>query len=206
MLIEYPHLIQKHNLKVTGILHIGACELEEKQWYNQCGIDDEHIQWFEANPKIVADMKKKNPTAKIINYAMGSENKDEVVLNVANNKQSSSLLQLGTHLVEHPQIHYTEQITVSMKRFDSLVESGRVKIEGYNFLNLDVQGYELEVLKGFGDLLHKVDYIYSEVNCAELYIGCPMIEELDKYLNAYGFIRKDTVMLSHKWGDCLYVR
>ena len=41
----------------------------------------------------------------------------------------------------------------------------------YNFINMDVQGYELEVLKGGTKVLEKVDYVYCEVNRDEVYEG-----------------------------------
>jgi hypothetical protein len=39
----------------------------------------------------------------------------------------------------------------------------------YNFINMDVQGYELEVLKGGAETLNHVDYVYCEVNRDEVY-------------------------------------
>ena len=39
----------------------------------------------------------------------------------------------------------------------------------YNFLNMDVQGYELEVLKGGTTTLEKIEYVMTEVNRAEVY-------------------------------------
>ena len=46
----------------------------------------------------------------------------------------------------------------------------------YNFINIDVQGYELEVFKGSVEFLKTIDYIMTEVNRDELYKNCPMIE------------------------------
>ena len=36
-------------------------------------------------------------------------------------------------------------------------------------INMDVQGYELEVLKGATKTLEQVDYVYCEVNRDEVY-------------------------------------
>ena len=51
-----------------------------------------------------------------------------------------------------------------------------------NFINIDVQGYELEVFKGGTKTLEKVDYIYCEVNRGEVYEGNAMVEDLDEFL------------------------
>lgn len=73
-----------------------------------------------------------------------------------------------------------------------------------NLLNLDVQGYELEVLKGAENTLKHIEYIYTEVNEKELYENCVYINELDEFLT--DFKRAETEMTSHGWGDGLYIR
>ena len=55
--------------------------------------------------------------------------------------------------------------------------------------------------------LDKVDYIYSEVNEKELYIGCALIPQLDEYLSGFGFKRVETKMCGNTgWGDALYIK
>ena len=207
MLIPYPTLIRKHNLRVTGILHIGACRLEEKGWYNSEGISDDKIVWIEANSDIAASEQRKHRTAKIISCAIGNEDKDDVILHVSNNEQSSSILDLETHKRAHPHVHYTRDLVTRMRRIKTLVDDGEFQVDGLNFLNMDVQGYELEVLKSFDDLLTGFSYIYTEVNRDELYKNCARLHELDEFLKDKGFTRIDMVMLDGPgWGDALYVR
>jgi len=81
------------------------------------------------------------------------------------------------------------------------------KTSKFDFINLDIQGSELEALKGLGDLLSGVNWIYTEVNRKPLYIDIPMVEELDSFLLSEGFKRRKT-----RWqfnagsGDALYIR
>lgn len=67
-----------------------------------------------------------------------------------------------------------------------------------DLLCMDVQGYELNILKGLGNKLHQVKYIIAEVpretpNRAFLrtghscYIGAPTRSDILKYLEGYGF-------------------
>jgi hypothetical protein len=86
------------------------------------------------------------------------------------------------------------------------IEENNIDVTQYNFLNVDVQGYELEVLKGFGDLLQGIDYVYAEVNTNYLYEGCALVGDLDEYLSNYGFTRVLTSMTVHEWGDALYIK
>lgn len=54
-------------------------------------------------------------------------------------------------------------------------------------LKIDVQGYELEVLRGAGDTLAHYQAVVLEVSHAELYHGAPSPEELAGFLTAGGF-------------------
>ena len=55
-------------------------------------------------------------------------------------------------------------------------------------------------------VLEYVDVIYTEVNVKHLYKDCPLINEMDIYLNSKGFIRIREVILPYGWGDALYVK
>ena len=81
-----------------------------------------------------------------------------------------------------------------------------INISDYNFLNLDIQGYELEAFKGFENLLNDFDFIYCEVNEKELYVGCPLITDIDEYLNTFNFKRVLTNITGHGWGDAFYIK
>jgi len=80
------------------------------------------------------------------------------------------------------------------------------KETNYNFINIDVQGYELEVFKGGKKTLESIDYIMTEVNRDEVYKNCPRIEELDTYLSTYGFERVETTWDGGTWGDAFYIK
>ena len=89
-----------------------------------------------------------------------------------------------------------------MKRLDSFSE----ETQGFNFINMDVQGYELEVLKGGSETLKHVDYVYCEVNRDEVYENNAYIEELDEFLSEYEMDRVETDWSGGILGDALYVR
>jgi hypothetical protein len=76
----------------------------------------------------------------------------------------------------------------------------------YNFINMDVQGYELEVMRGAMNTLDKIDYIISEVNKEELYENCVRVDRLDNFLSKFGFKRVETNWEGVTWGDALYIK
>jgi FkbM family methyltransferase len=140
----------------------------------------------------------------IENKALGSSSGTmNMYTEQANEGQSSSLLSPQLHCVQYPGIKFngTEEVEVI-----TLNEYFSNKTFNYNLITLDVQGYELEVLKGSTNILLNVDYILCEVNRAELYKNCPMVEEIDTFLASYGFKREVTSWDGYTWGDALYVK
>jgi FkbM family methyltransferase len=201
MLFDITEYITK---PISGIIQIGAHHGNE---YDTLKKLSENILMFEPQKEVYNKLFNKlgsMPNLIIENKALGSSiGIMQMYTEQANNGQSSSLLIPQLHCVQYPSIKFTgtEQVEVI-----TLNEYFNDKLFNYNLLTLDVQGYELEVLKGSTDILLKVDYILCEVNRAELYRGCPMVEEIDSFLNDYGFKRDITSWDGHTWGDALYVR
>ena len=54
-------------------------------------------------------------------------------------------------------------------------------------LKIDVQGYELETLRGCASLLHRFDSVYVECSFVELYVGQPLAGEVIEWLNRKGW-------------------
>ncbi len=204
MLIDFRTLFPKYDIKPKGVLHIGACLAEEAPIYDELGIFKQI--WIEGNPGIFDNLKQNishNPQAVAFNHVIGDENKP-VTFHVANNgSQSSSVLQLGTHKKKHPSVHYVGDIETTMHRIDSL----ELDLSDVDFLNIDLQGAEIMALKGMGDLLNGFNWVYLEVNKQYLYIGCPLIEEIDRYLSKFGLKRVETKWAGNTgWGDALYIK
>lgn len=205
MLIDFRHLFPRWNMKPTGVLHIGGNVGEEFPVYMELGIKNQI--WIEPNPEIYNQLVKNissNPFAIAYNVCAGDEDK-MVVLHESNNAgQSSSILELGTHTVAHPSVHYVKDIEVEMRRMDTFF--GQLPSE-IDFLNIDVQGAELLVLKGMGHYMDGIKGIYLEVNKEPLYVGCALIDEIDNYLDKIGYYRVETKWCgSTGWGDALFLR
>ena len=76
-----------------------------------------------------------------------------------------------------------------------------------NFLNLDIQGAELLALKSMEKYLKNVKYIYTEVNTEKVYKDCALMNEIDDYLQQFGFTRAVHKLFGNcGWGDALYIK
>ena len=69
-----------------------------------------------------------------------------------------------------------------------------------------IQGYELNALKGSINTLKNIEYILTEFNVIEMYDGCPSIEQLDEFLQPFGFYRQETWNVDGVWGDAFYLK
>ncbi len=54
-------------------------------------------------------------------------------------------------------------------------------------LKLDVQGYELEALRGCEDLLRRFAYIYVECSFVEVYVGQALVDDIIAWLRDRGW-------------------
>ena len=206
MLISVDELQSRFGISPSGVLHVGAHLAEESSEYERAGWSPiNQVIWVESQSALVQQLTRKLDPArnKIINATVWSEAGLTMNFHVANNSQSSSLLALGTHEQTYPEIHFDFDLPVMTSRLDELIEEP----DDISFLNLDIQGAELEALKGLGVRIHKVKWIYSEVNKTEVYKGCARIEDLDRYLTEYSFVRVATRWADgYGWGDALWVR
>ena len=206
MLIPFPNLVQKYNLKINGILHIGAHLCEELSWYNNFGIGNDKIIWVEANPKLAKENMDRDNSIIIKNFICTDTDDGSSILNISNNGQSSSILEFGTHSKNHPQVVYVDKIEVTNRRIDTMYKIDNIPNNFANFLNIDIQGAELLALKGTGNILNNFDYIYLEVNNDYVYKECALINEIDDYLKTFKFKRIDVSWTEANWGDAFYIK
>lgn len=198
-------LLNKYNINIKGVIHIGAHECEEKPFYNETlGITDDTIIWIDGNNAKVNEMYNKG--YRNIYAAVLDEDEKEVIFNITDNSQASSILKLNHERGFYNNINITStQISRTEKLSSFLKRIGKNSTD-YNFWNLDIQGSELYVLRGSKELLEHCDAIYTEVNLEHVYKDCGLIADIDELLNNYGFIRVETIWTDVKWGDALYVK
>ena len=195
--------IDKYGYKPKVICYIGANEGQElpDMLHN---FPNSTYHCFEPQ-KIPFDLLKLKFSDKkniyLYNFALGNENKKiSIYTNNNNNNMSSSILEPKEHLFYHREVTFEGSEEIEIKKFCDL------GIDNVDYLNIDVQGYELEVLKGVRNL-DEIKYIKTEVNRKELYKNCVLVDDLDRYLAQYNFVRVKTVwwQLTVPWGDAIYI-
>jgi FkbM family methyltransferase len=196
--------LNTYDITPKGVIHIGAHDCEETEFYKKIGIQSlNNIIWIEAlQEKVDACVGK--GIQNVYQSVISDKDNEIVQFNIADNCQSSSILEPGTHLQHHPNVHFTRQIPLITTTLDSFISKKGLDMSKYNILYMDIQGAELLALKGGKEYIKHVEAIYLEVNTEEVYKKCGLLCEIDNFL--VGFRRELTQMTEFGWGDALYVR
>tara|TARA_R110000824_G_scaffold34_1_gene135 strand:- start:102 stop:728 length:627 start_codon:yes stop_codon:yes gene_type:complete len=205
-MIDLHSAIKKYNMAITGVIHIGAHVGTEYDEYQK--IDTiEHMVFYEPDPDNFNKLKSKvNHDSRTIcvNRALGPFSCEaDLYREHNNNGQSNSLLEPYKHTHIYPDTVFNEKVKVKVDPLDIYMTSSK-----FNFINMDVQGGELNVLLGASKTLQHIDYIMTEVNRDELYKNCALIEDIDYFLSKYNFKRVEEVWDRDNpvWGDALYIK
>lgn len=211
MLENYINLKKKINFKIIGVIHIGAGSGAELKNYINDNI--QNILMIEPDQKSFFKLCVRrflyDPFFKfnvsLLKSIISDKNK-KVKFNVSNITDCNSILELKKHKDYYPHIKKIKEIILQSFTLNELFTK-KYNIKKYNFINIDIQGAELLVFKNADKILPFIDGIYTEINFEELYEGCGLSSELDKYLSRFKFKRIYTNTDLHKsWGDALYIK
>lgn len=121
--------------------------------------------------------------AEIHDCALGADS-GEGDMHIATRTDSSSLLALGDRQKAIFGMEESGTLRVPIQRLDTCISR---PIARPSLLKIDVQGFELEVLKGATALLPEIDAVYVEVSYIDLYTGQAMHGEIEHLLDAAGY-------------------
>jgi len=175
--------------KIDSVLDIGAnigqfaTELRESG-YNGRIISFEPLS--EAYSHLLINSKKDPNWIIAPRMAIGNE-EGKKTINISGNSYSSSILKMNdTHIKGAPESAYIGSEEISINKLDNIV--GNYLRNGENiFTKIDVQGYELQVLKGATNILSKIKGMKIELSLVPLYEGQLLFSDMLKYITNLGF-------------------
>jgi FkbM family methyltransferase len=202
---EVLSALSQHNIKINGVLHVGAHDCEELPFYSLLGVSTNNMIWIDAIQTKVEEAKAKN-IPNVFQAVITDRDNDKVKFNISNNVQSSSVLDFGSHSKHHPHVHFVNSVELFTTTIDTFFKTNNLDASICDYWNIDIQGVELLALMGGSESLKNAKAVYLEVNTEEVYKGCALMSDLDKYLSDFGFKRVITHVLEYGWGDALYVK
>lgn len=205
---KFNDWVREFEIKPSGLIHAGAHLAQEREEYASLGF--EPVIWFEASPQIykqASEILRHFPNQDIINRALWSVSGIEKTFHVAGNQGSSSSL-LEPYLISasHPEVVTTSQYKIITSTLDEEM-SKIISDAKYRVLVLDVQGAEIEVLKGAASIISEIDYVVTEVSILELYKGNTQIKQIVDFLSQFGFeYAASEINRATGWGEGLFIR
>lgn len=183
--------------RLTAVVDIGANPIDGDPPYKQMlssGLCN--VVGFEPQSNALAVLnKKRGPRETYFPYAIGDGN-DQTLYICRANGMTSLLPPDPDHLVmfnEFSELGQVEKtVRVHTKRLDDVSE-----IEAVDFLKMDVQGAELQILKSGKNKLSKTVVIQTEISFVTLYQGQPTFGALDSTLRDMGFMPHAFAALKH---------
>lgn len=174
-------MVSFEDLKKRGFLpevvyDVGASDGSWSQELKELLVDSEFVL-FEPLPKyseILGGLEQSGNTYRYMGCGLGS-NTAELEFN-SHDGQSSFL---------SSQQWKGDVIRVPVRTIDDLVRSSECLCP--DLIKADIQGFEIEMLKGAEETLKKCSFLFLEVSWIQIYEGGPAAGEVIGYLAARGF-------------------
>jgi len=209
VLIPVRDLRRFWGLNPATVLHVGAHNGEELDDYEAHGWGRTSTIWVEADQARASALRDRlsDRSNHTVLCAVAWDKAGETIeFHELTNSQASSALapaEIFTVYSDMSEVTVVKRITETLDEMLANLHVGNVDL-----VNLDIQGAELQALRGLGHRLREVQAIYSEINLRQLYAGGALVDELDRWLRDQGFRMVDRKLESKQagWGDALWIR
>ena len=137
------------------------------------------------NRENIHALLKANPQLKLIPKAVGSKSSTEKMF-IGRNMHTSSFFEMKSDKEStkfSDNIEVTDFENVEVVRIDDAVSSSL----SVSIMKMDIQGSELEALRGAEETLKRTAIVVLEVINHDHYTGAPRYNEIDSYLCSRGF-------------------
>lgn len=182
-----PHRKWYRTQKFATILDVGAY-IGAYAFAMRHILPDAQVYSFEPLPASFATLQKnmqKFQPWQGFNTAVG-ESKGSLEFWQNDFSASSSALPMeDLHRETFPQTEVSRKVNVAVARLDDLAPE--LKLISPVLLKIDVQGFELSVLRGAEEMLKQVDCVVCEVSYQPLYKGQASFSEVYQFMLQHGF-------------------
>ncbi len=184
--------------------HIGSDSIEMCRFF-----DNPQIHAFEPVPSIFNSLKhnvRKYKNIKTYQVALSNTTgQQELNISSGGSDASSSLLKPQAHLVDHPEVFFNDIINVETITLDEWAKNNH--ISKVDFLWLDMQGFELEVLKASQIIFPTISVVHMEVSTKNTYEKAPTYPEIRIWMESKGFkVVKEAIPHGWDMGNVLFVK
>ena len=200
---KFINFLKKKNINDFNVfLDIGAHEGESIKLFSK-NFKINKIYSFEPSPisyqileKNIKNFKKNNSSTEIIteNIALGNSN-ENIFMKQIIESSSSTIRDLNVNskyfkkkfffLKNSANQSLFKEIKVKQIQLSKYVDEN--KIENIDFIKIDTEGYELEVLKGAKEILYKAKYILFEHHYDDMIVKNYFFSDIHNFLKENNF-------------------
>ena len=136
---------------------------------------------FEPNKLLLEELKKNNKDKKIYNFGLGAI-KEEKKFYIHESHEKSSLLKVKQNYFKNRNKYQINEEIIKIETLDNFCFDNN--IEYIDFLKIDTQGYNAQVIEGAKNLIinNKISLIYSEIQLGENYEISESFYDFEKIL------------------------
>jgi FkbM family methyltransferase len=198
-----PHM-PKNAIMIDCGAHYGSDSIELARIF-----PDATVHAFEPVPFIFDSMRRntsKYRNIKSHKLALGPSSGSSIMyVSSGTSDASSSLLPPKTHIDDHPDVYFKEEIKVETLTLDDW--AAKNNISRIDFLWLDMQGIELETLQASPRILSTVTMIHTEVSTKETYENVKLYQEVRSWLEGQGFeVISEAIPAGTDMGNALFLK
>jgi len=176
--------LQKEAFKPSSFIEIGSRDGHDTNYICQYwNLDPNNCYIIEAHPKCFELIQRTYPQYKSLNVA--ASNKTDVITFNAGIIGQEPNVGVSSVLTNPTSNFISETVEVDAWRMEDIMN--HFNIDKFDFMKIDVEGYGLEVLKGFGDKIKQTKYIQIEVETLEVWTGQSLQEDIVNYMETLGF-------------------
>jgi hypothetical protein len=181
------------NNKITSFLDLGAND-GDFSWAIKSVFPNMKLFAIEANPNCEQDLKNKNISYMICCLSDTKKNIDFFVSKIGDGKNT------GSSYFKEKTEYYSEGnyniLKTETKTLDEIFDD----TYKFEFIKLDTQGSEIDIIKGGINLVKKAKYMMLEVAILEYNEGAPLKDEVFSYLKSINYLPV-TKIHEHKYSD-----
>ena len=187
----------------TGILDVGAYEGNFSRGARQI-FEKAHILMIDALAEkgpVLADVCREVGNAHCLTAMLGDKETEATSFYVVKTEMRPGLVKTGSSKFKENANFPMEERALQQRTLESVVADRGVT---YQLLKLDVQGAELDVVRGLGHQLSKVEVILTEISLVEYNRGAPAIDVMLTELRRMDFVLYDIVEEHRHLGGRLF--
>jgi FkbM family methyltransferase len=182
-LTSYLRKVKSQGLEIKTVYDVGACVGKWTSQMKQSVLFDGDFYLFEGNPVYKDILSQQNsfvhigvlsnPGRETVNFYNGCDTGDSYY------KETTD--------------HYDNRkpITLPCRTLDSVIEENNLPIP--QFLKIDTQGSEIDIMAGAKKVMGKADLVYLECPIIEYNKGSPNIFDYLMSMSSYGYIPTDVL-------------